>query len=400
MHEKFPEFYVDVDKLWADAVFVFDANVILDIVRMPKDEREDFLKVLKALKTKNKIWIPYQAAWEYHKHRDKELLGSKFQLQEVEAIVVANIDEIFSDIQKKYIHGLVDINLERIKTELDKSKESVKEIIDKAENSKTDYDALKNEIDSVFSNVGDDYSDDEKLKKNAEAKKRIENQIPPGYKDCGKNNGNETGDIILWFEIMDYAKENECDVIFVTNDTKEDWFLKKGKQVISPRPELLKEFHDKTKKLVYIYSESNFIEIYNNRKSEKEKLPKENVERLLKFINTQPTHQRELANWSRQRKSEIFWGKRKPVVAYHEHIDEMKEWFLENYEDPANSCPYESKEGGYVYIYGGPYEAEDVLYSEFGGIYNDREIEIAAKELEDENGVIEWSGIPSDDFQS
>ena len=36
MKEKFPEFYIDFDKLWKEAVFVFDTNVLLDILRMPK----------------------------------------------------------------------------------------------------------------------------------------------------------------------------------------------------------------------------------------------------------------------------------------------------------------------------------------------------------------------------
>lgn len=46
-------------------------------------------------------------------------------------------------------------------------------------------------------------------------------------------------------------------------------------------------------------------------------------------------------------------------------VDEMVEWFLENYEDPANGVPYESAEGGYIYILGGPYHADDVLSEKF-----------------------------------
>lgn len=28
----------------------------------------------------------------------------------------------------------------------------------------------------------------------------------------------------------------------------------------------------------------------------------------------------------------------------------MRSWFLSNYEDPAENTPYESAEGGYIYI--------------------------------------------------
>ncbi|MEO8592699.1 MAG: DUF262 domain-containing protein [Candidatus Solibacter sp.] len=46
-------------------------------------------------------------------------------------------------------------------------------------------------------------------------------------------------------------------------------------------------------------------------------------------------------------------------------VDRMIRWFFENYEDPANGVPYESAEGGYQYIAGGPYDAEEVLSEEF-----------------------------------
>ena len=44
----------------------------------------------------------------------------------------------------------------------------------------------------------------------------------------------------------------------------------------------------------------------------------------------------------------------------------MEEWFYRNFEDPANETPY--LEGEYFYLYGGPYEAEDVLREEFEDI--------------------------------
>jgi hypothetical protein len=69
--------------------------------------------------------------------------------------------------------------------------------------------------------------------------------------------------------------------------------------------------------------------------------------------------------------------------------DAMKEWFYERYEDPANSTPYESAEGGYLYIWGGPYEASDVLFNEFSGKYPDKVIEELAEELTNE--CWEWA---------
>ncbi|HHG3600831.1 TPA: hypothetical protein ACPVZ0_002137 [Vibrio parahaemolyticus] len=75
----------------------------------------------------------------------------------------------------------------------------------------------------------------------------------------------------------------------------------------------------------------------------------------------------------------------------------MKVWFFENYQDPVHECPYNSREGGYLYIHGGPYEANEELFSEFGDTIDESLIEELANEL-DENGIA-WSGVPKrEDF--
>ncbi len=68
----------------------------------------------------------------------------------------------------------------------------------------------------------------------------------------------------------------------------------------------------------------------------------------------------------------------------------MRTWFYQNYEDPVELCPYESAEGGYQYIYGGPYEANEELSSEFGGVVDDDVIEELSDELDDVTPY--WSG--------
>lgn len=49
--------------------------------------------------------------------------------------------------------------------------------------------------------------------------------------------------------------------------------------------------------------------------------------------------------------------------------EEMIEWFHQNYEDPANSLPYITREGGYQWVNGGPYSALECLEENFGDKY-------------------------------
>jgi hypothetical protein len=74
----------------------------------------------------------------------------------------------------------------------------------------------------------------------------------------------------------------------------------------------------------------------------------------------------------------------------------MKGWFLSNYEDPVHSCPYNGREGGYQFIYGGPYEAYDEIFTEFEEYFND---ETLILEVADELNLDcwEWSGHSNDD---
>jgi hypothetical protein len=62
-------------------------------------------------------------------------------------------------------------------------------------------------------------------------------------------------------------------------------------------------------------------------------------------------------------------------------IDVMRHWFYENYEDPVENTPYISAEGGYQYIWGGPYDAEEELEETFIGIVPDDVIKELAEEL-------------------
>ena len=76
-------------------------------------------------------------------------------------------------------------------------------------------------------------------------------------------------------------------------------------------------------------------------------------------------------------------------------VEEQKnvadQWFRSNFTDPANRLPYISAEGGYQWIYGGPYDAREELESELGGIVQDSVIDDLATELTEE--CWEWAPI-------
>jgi len=75
-------------------------------------------------------------------------------------------------------------------------------------------------------------------------------------------------------------------------------------------------------------------------------------------------------------------------------IEIMKNWFLSNYQNPEEECPYDNEEGDYVYIYGGPYNAREEIEDQFEEYVDNEIIEELVNELENE--CYEWSGIDFD----
>lgn len=55
------------------------------------------------------------------------------------------------------------------------------------------------------------------------------------------------GDLIVWKQVIQKSKKDKINIILVTDDLKEDWWLKINGKTIGPRFELIKEFHIETK---------------------------------------------------------------------------------------------------------------------------------------------------------
>lgn len=78
-----------------------------------------------------------------------------------------------------------------------------------------------------------------------------------------------------------------------------------------------------------------------------------------------------------------------------EQLRMMRAWFFENFEDPAERTPYESAEGGYIWIWGGPYDAREELENEFSDSVPEDVINELVDELE--GCCYEWAPTPSSD---
>lgn len=158
-------------------------------------------------------------------------------------------EEQYKDIEKM---------LSNIKQIFDEQKDKLKRSIKN--------ESLKSKIADIFNGrVGEELGEGDLQRIFEEGKQRFVKKIPPGYKDKNKPEDKQYGDLVVWKQIMSYAKGTQQHMIFVSSDTKEDWYLKKNSQIITPHPCLYKEFAKETGKHILIYSLDLFLKIVKSK---------------------------------------------------------------------------------------------------------------------------------------
>ena len=269
--DTFSEYYKvsesELKKHWQQDLFSFDANVLLNLYRYTPKTRRAFFSLLE--KIEDRIWIPYQAAYEYLKNRLIVINAQKEAYSDIRDTLEKKKGEIEAKLNsfKKhpYLHTV------ELKYQIESAFHSIEKDLDKLEKEHPDYlteDPVWEKLTELLrSKVGEDFTKDNLEKIYREGKKRYEEDIPPGYMDL-KNKKNEAdkslyGDLLVWKQIIEKAKTIEHSVVLITDDLKEDWWYKFKGKTISPRPELIKEFKEETGKRINIYQADVFLEMAN-----------------------------------------------------------------------------------------------------------------------------------------
>ncbi|MEE4535254.1 PIN domain-containing protein [Bacillus velezensis] len=275
MKSLFQEFYFDNKNtdIWINSVIVLDTNILLNLYRYSKETSEKLLALLE--KSRDRLWLPHQIALEFHLNRTNVILDQQTSYEKIESILRKKSSEIESSLKKElgsYRKKHVTLSIDSI---IDQIKSSIDGLISEISQEKEDHpillknDHIKQEITALFDNkVGSPYKK-EKLKEiEKEADKRYALDIPPGYRDVSKkgakfHNGEiileKYGDYILWQQIIDFAKEKQTNIIFITDDEKKDWWYESKGKTIGPRSELLNEFNYKTGMEFYMFKPEVFM---------------------------------------------------------------------------------------------------------------------------------------------
>ncbi|WP_343487373.1 PIN domain-containing protein [Allomuricauda sp. d1] len=301
-------------RLWANAEIIFDSSALLDFYFLPKTARKKIsIEVFKKLK--DRLWLPHHVQYEYLKNREKTIrkpIEEKYKplRQKIQKIgfsansqILKKIEEIKRETFKDDKHPHLD------QSHLDKFKENTEqflahsktfeeeilkavETIEKEIQELEDNDDVLSTLEKYFK-VGREYSFEEIIEITKEGKHRYEFKIPPGYGDFyGKEKkGTQIfGDLIIWKQILEYAKENQKPIIFITNDIAKDndWCYRDTKatepRILSPREELIKEIKDFSGVEFWMYNWPQFL--YESNKRLQSTIQEETIQNLFQFIGS------------------------------------------------------------------------------------------------------------------
>jgi len=271
--------YKGIDEIVKDCVFVFDTNVLLVPFDTSSKNISEIKRIFKDLKGKNQLYLPARVAREFAKNRGKKLGELFLKIRQTK-------NQLNSGHFKVDDYPLLENHSEfkKLKKTFEKGVSIVKQAREQLDNIEslikgwTWNDNVSNMYTEIFTPdiIIEVKKTEDELVKDLEF--RSKHSIAPGYNDKNKTDGG-IGDLIIWNTILELGSALKKDIVFVTDDQKNDWFYKQDKESLYPKFELFDEYRRATNgKSIHLLSFPEFL-LRLNAKEETIAEVKESIER-------------------------------------------------------------------------------------------------------------------------
>lgn len=259
----------DIDQVLQTGTIAIDTNVLLHIYRGGATARDQIFKVLQTVA--DNLFMPAQVQREFWRRRDpvirevattSSLTGlrdaRKRALNEINAwrrraMSTTEADDLYNEIDALFKKVLSRIS----------SDDGGKGInLRAALRSPADDEIFVRLLAVYETRIGQPYAKEEFEAHILRGRERFEKRIPPGYEDAWKQDQAEegVGDYLIWEQLIDYATRMKRNILFVTDDEKEDWWrLSADGEPIAPRVELIEEMEDRAGVKLYMLTRQAFL---------------------------------------------------------------------------------------------------------------------------------------------
>lgn len=274
----------------SNLLIVFDTNVLLDLYLLPKEPLTHIINQL--AKKSNMLCITNQVYKEFMSNHNSNIERQLSLCKNINQKLSGDINQI-----KNYINSVLSNEAkykshkfknfkETVTTGLDNTLKQIKEQLEEIDvDMNKENGCISEEQDIIKAFV-------ESIRKDSvftqmqlvdifeEGEKRFKYNIPPGFTDANKDKNSKSnkdksapketlvmqnvkkyGDLILWKEILHEAKQYICNVVFVQNEKKEDWWeldQRKKRKIATVLQEEFKEVTEGNTEL-YMMSFNEFL---------------------------------------------------------------------------------------------------------------------------------------------
>ncbi|MCT7316729.1 PIN domain-containing protein [Ralstonia sp. CHL-2022] len=256
----FPLSEDELSELMQKAIFVLDTNVLLNMYRYTEPSREHFFEIIERLG--NRVSIPYQVASEFFDARTKVIQDQNKAIDLMDKAIEDSHNKLKNELNQFRKHAHVDIAkiLGEIGQSFNEAQAEIRRIKESRSPVKVNDDPILHRLAHLLANcILPEPSQEDIEKRKKLAAERIKKNVPPGFADKNKPGDRSHGDVLIWLEIIALSQEKKLPIVFVTDDVKDDWWLRLDGQIIGPLPALRQEFHKCTQQSFHMYQAENFI---------------------------------------------------------------------------------------------------------------------------------------------
>jgi PIN like domain len=244
----FPSTKDEVAAAWDAALFTFDANVLLNIYRYSEATSRNLVDFIEV--KSSRIRITHQFGLEYARNRAATIAE---QSEKYKLSAKAIREYVDNKRQHPHLSSESSSKMEEILQELDKKRADMDHMI-------RDDHYAEVILKSFSGKLGACPTEVELAQLHSIAKERYDKDIPPGFADLkDKGMPAAAGDYIGWHQIIEIAKADKKDIIFVSGDRKNDWWITIHGRSVGPRPELIEEFTRLSQQNIHFYDFEGFL---------------------------------------------------------------------------------------------------------------------------------------------
>lgn len=249
-----------LEQIKENCLVVLDTNVLLIPFDTGKESLQQIKSTYKRLTQAKRLVIPGRVAREFAKNRSEKLKTIHQQISLKSNLAINRPAYPLLESSTEYLK-LIEMEKE-IDNKISDYRKQVKLLLSKIKDWYWDdpVSSLYREIFSSDVVIDIDHNEQELI---SDLEYRQLHSIPPGFQDSAKEDRG-IGDLLIWHTILELGRNRKQDIIFVSNDSKNDWWYQSEKQALYPRFELIDEYRQNSdEKTIRIINFSTFLQLFD-----------------------------------------------------------------------------------------------------------------------------------------